>query len=293
MVTASAVNRLRAMAAHRGLKLLRSRKRTPGVGDYGKFGLTDAAGKAVLGIEARGLSATAEEIEDYLRLSSKAAWKRAAETTVRLTPKKKAAARERASSIGPAPATRKATGEHGKMVTRSKAGQQTRAQADRPARSKPDLRIVATQKPAPPSEIALTIRNAKASDAPALTALLAALAGSKGDRAAIERALPALRGGKAGLLVAEKDGLVACCAWAAVPTLHRGPLGRITLLIVAESHRRSGIATALVSAAQAALTKAGCSAVEVMSDIRIENSHNFFRTLRFEQQSYRFVRTIE
>jgi len=35
---------LRAMAEHRGMKLVRSRKRTPGVGDFGKYCLTDAGG---------------------------------------------------------------------------------------------------------------------------------------------------------------------------------------------------------------------------------------------------------
>ena len=34
--------KLRDMAEHRGLKLLKSRKRKPSSGDYGKFGLTDA-----------------------------------------------------------------------------------------------------------------------------------------------------------------------------------------------------------------------------------------------------------
>lgn len=29
-----------------------------------------------------------------------------------------------------------------------------------------------------------------------------------------------------------------------------------------------------------------------MSDITINNSHNFFRSLKFEQASYRFVRAI-
>jgi hypothetical protein len=32
--------------------------------------------------------------------------------------------------------------------------------------------------------------------------------------------------------------------------------------------------------------------VEALSDISINNSHNFFRSLGFEQTSYRFIRDV-
>src|SRR3954467_223337 len=67
---------LRDMAANRGCKLVKSRRRTPGVGDYGHYGLKDAeTGADVLGIGADGLTATAEEIENYLRRRNMADWK--------------------------------------------------------------------------------------------------------------------------------------------------------------------------------------------------------------------------
>ncbi|WP_162928265.1 GNAT family protein [Sphingopyxis terrae] len=47
------------------------------------------------------------------------------------------------------------------------------------------------------------------------------------------------------------------------------------------------------AAAEKALAKADCTLVEVMSDIKINNAHNFFRSLGFEQKSYRFTRLIE
>ncbi|URW76048.1 cupin domain-containing protein [Sphingomonas donggukensis] len=64
---------LRAMATHRGLKLKASRRRKAG-GDFGKFGLVDAGGKAVLGIGDDGLTASAAEVEAYLRGAMHADW---------------------------------------------------------------------------------------------------------------------------------------------------------------------------------------------------------------------------
>lgn len=293
MATTSADERLRAMAAHRGLKLLRSRKRTPGVGDYGKFGLTDAAGKAVLGIETDGLAATAEPIEDYLRASSKDDWKRAAEAAARAKPQQTKAARQPAAATKPALAAKPGATGDGRAVARGKAGKQWHRQDERPARARPALRIVAPPEPTPPCEIALNIRAAVPSDAAPIAALLGQLPGQRVDRARTARRLKVMQGADAGLSVAEQDGLVGCCAWAVVPTLQRGPVGRLTLLLVDERQRRRGIGAALVAHAQAALAKAGCTEIEAMSDIRIDNSHNFFRALNFEQRSYRFVRSIK
>lgn len=64
---------LREMARHRGLKLVRSRRRKPG-GDFGKYGLTDAKGGAAFGIGKGGVTATAAEIESYLRDAVRADW---------------------------------------------------------------------------------------------------------------------------------------------------------------------------------------------------------------------------
>lgn len=65
---------LRAMAQHRGLTLKASRRRKPG-GDFGRYGLVDAGGKAVVGIGDDGLTATAGEVEAYLRDAAMADWK--------------------------------------------------------------------------------------------------------------------------------------------------------------------------------------------------------------------------
>jgi ribosomal protein S18 acetylase RimI-like enzyme len=84
-------NALREMAENRGCKLIKSRIRTPGRGDYGKFGLRDAkTGKEVLGFGGKGLTATAEEIESFLRGGAASAWKGSVGKT---PPRKQAAAK--------------------------------------------------------------------------------------------------------------------------------------------------------------------------------------------------------
>ena len=70
---------LREMARHRGLKLQKSRRRKAG-GDFGLYGLVDAAGKPVLGIGATGFEASGEDIEAYLRAAMRATWKSSAGT---------------------------------------------------------------------------------------------------------------------------------------------------------------------------------------------------------------------
>ena len=81
-------DRLREMAAHRGFKLLSSRRRKPG-GDFGKYGLNDMQGAAVFGIDEEGLAASAGEIEEYLRGAASNAWGKSA-GSAKARPKPKA-----------------------------------------------------------------------------------------------------------------------------------------------------------------------------------------------------------
>lgn len=76
---------LRAMAAHRGFKLVKSRRRKPG-GDFGRFGLKDAGGKPAFGIEDDALTASAEQVEAFLRDATRATWTKSAGTAKRRKP---------------------------------------------------------------------------------------------------------------------------------------------------------------------------------------------------------------
>lgn len=286
MTTEPTADDLRAMAEHRGLKLVRSRKRTPGVGDYGKFGLTDAGGKPLLGMGDDGLTATAEEVEQYLRGGIVSSWKRSAETTPDSPPAKGKKAREPDLDEERPVHRKSADPSRGKALPPPARRKQD---PPPPPRARPVLRVV---EPEPIQEPELKVRAATNRDARAIGKLLAQLADPPRP-ASISRNLETIAKTKAGIIVAEKDGIVGVCAWAAVPTLQRGLMGRITLLLVDKDQRRRGIATAMLAAADQRLAKAGCDTLEAMSDIMIANAHNFFRARGFEQKSYRFVRAVE
>ena len=65
---------LAEMARNRGFKLVRSRVRTPTKRGFGKYGLTDAKGNKLLGLDGKHPAASADEIEHYLRKGSVSDW---------------------------------------------------------------------------------------------------------------------------------------------------------------------------------------------------------------------------
>lgn len=282
---------LRETAEHRGLKLVKSRRRKPGTGDYGKFGLTDLAGKPLLGVSENGLTATAEEIEAYLRSSAAGSWQQSADSTPD-PPKQKSAAVRPVDDDAGEQAAKAVADRRPRMGNRS-----TPTPSSKPASRKvkgPARDKRAPAKPAPEAQpspqATLAIRRAEISDAAALAILISQLRGLTVSAKDVAADLKTAAAGQGGVLLAELGEAVGCCAWRKVPTLHRGAIGRITLLVVDKAHRRRGIGTKLMEAAMASLGKSGCSMVEAMSDIDIVNAHNFFRSNGFRQASYRFTR---
>ena len=229
---------LREMAENRGCKLVRSRVRTPDRGDYGRFGLKDAkTGREVFGFGKKGLTASPEEIEQYLRGDAAATWKSSVGKTRRGAPKPKPAA-----------------------------------------------------KPKPEPE--LVLRDARPKDAAAIAALITAL-GYEAEAADIKRRLAALAEAGQQIVVAEKAKLVGVLTTSIMIVLHRPkPVGRISMLVVAEEERGAGIGTALVAEAEKRLAAKGCGLVEVTSNRKRLRAHTFYERLGYERTSYRFAKSV-
>ena len=301
MANESVGDRLREMAEHRGLKLVKSRRRKAGVGDYGRFGLTDGSGKPLLGIGEDGLTASANDIEAYLRTDALGTWKQSTNVTPDAPSPKRSSKRleKDVKEVPPlprrgparAPGLRQALSS--KPATADEAPSHSKTRQREPEPKTRHSRPVAKPSPKPAPEPELVVRPAKPGDAATLAVMLSQLNGVLIDHAVARGNLEALLQAGGGMLMAELGTPIGCCGWAVVPTVHRGPIGRVTVLFVEEGHRRKGIATRLLADAVAALAKKGCTLVEAMSDIEIKNAHNFFRALKFEQTSYRFARKID
>jgi N-acetylglutamate synthase-like GNAT family acetyltransferase len=266
---------LREMARHRGFRLVKSRRRKPGVGDYGRYGLTEAAGgKEIFGFGAKGVTATGDEIAAFLRKGELSAWSASIDATPARPAERKRIEPEpeRESEIRPRP-------------TRSIKARKPPTAAPLRPKKKPEA-APPLPPPAPKPEPALAIRKATKDDTDAITALI----GGADNSAAIGARITEARRAKAVILVADRDGVIGVVVGTAFATLQSGRIGRLSLIVVSRDEQRQGVGRLLVDAAQAALTKQGCVLVEAVSDIAIRNAHAFFRKLGFEQASYRFTR---
>lgn len=290
------------MAQHRGFKLLKSRRRKPGVGDFGRFGLSDAAGKPVMGVGPDGLTALPDEVETYLRTGALDSWKASANATPDAPRKTRAASvaddSKRKGETGAAAASTNLTA--GRKPRQSGKGEQPVRSRSAGTTDDPSEKIsppVAKDKraqpaePVPPPPATLTIRKHRNEEVAAIARLLEELPGVDRTAQDVTDGIAAARKAGGGLLVADKGGLIGCITWVIVPVMHRSTIGRITTLIVSAKQRRKGIGRKLVEEALGALAHAGCEEVEAMSDIDIRNAHGFFRSLDFAQASYRFTRS--
>jgi ribosomal protein S18 acetylase RimI-like enzyme len=235
---------LRELAENRGCTLVRSRIRTPGRGDFGRFGLKEAkTGREVFGFGRKGLTASPEEIESFLRGNAAATWKSSVGKAKRAAPKAEAARKPR-------------------------------------------------PEPKPKPEPKLVLRDAKPRDAEAIAALIVSL-GYEASAAEVRRRLAAL--GKAGqqAIVADKGRLAGVLTTSMMLVLHRPrPVGRISMLVVAEDMRGAGIGKALVAEAEKRLAAKGCGLIEVTSNRKRLRAHTFYEKLGYERTSYRFAKSL-
>jgi ribosomal protein S18 acetylase RimI-like enzyme len=249
-------------ARNRGLKLVRSRVRTPGKRRFGKVGLTDKAGKAVFGMDDKGPTGKPEEVEDYLRNLGARDW--GASLDVAVMPRKRKAtkvARAPANDSEPEPAPKRAA---------------------KPA-----------PPPPPPKPKVPKLRDAKPADAERIVELILEL-GHDVNEKQVRKNLKVL--GKADELpiVATVDkqvvGLIGIHRMA---TVHRpAPVGRIPVLVVAKEAQELGIGRMLVEEVERRLKKAGCQIVEVTSNDRRGAAHAFYRHMGYERTSIRFMKKL-
>jgi len=250
-------------ARNRGLKLVRSRVRTPGKRRFGKVGLTDKAGKAVFGMDPKGPAAKPEEVELYLRNLGAKDWGASLDVAVmprKRKPVKQAPPREPANDPEPAPRPSK-------------------------PKSKPT--------PEPSPEPVLKIRNAKPGDASRMVELMKLLDHDVSEKG-VRKRVAALAKSDMPQIVATLDkqvvGLVGIHTMMAI---HREkPVGRITILVVEERARDKGIGRMLVDAAEKRLRKLGCGMVEITSNDRLTRAHAFYRHLGYERTSMRFMKKL-
>lgn len=251
------IDQLAETARNRGLKLVRSRVRTPGKRSFGKVGLTDASGKPVYGMDAKGPVGSPDDVELYLRNLGARDW--GASLDVAVMPRKKKPKRAAANDSEP------------------EAAPKSKRAAAPPAKPEPKLKV----------------RDAKPSDAPRLVELIHQL-GHGIEEKQVRRNLAALTKSGETPLVATLDKIVVgMCGVGRRVVIHRpAPLGRITALVVSKDAQGHGIGRRLVEAAEEWMRKKGCQLVEVTSNDSRAAAHAFYRHLGYERSSIRFFKKL-
>jgi GNAT superfamily N-acetyltransferase len=255
----SDLDELAEAARNRGLKLVRSRVRTPTKRRFGKVGLADKSGKPVFGMDAKGPVAKPEEVEEYLRKLNERDW---------------------GASLDVAAPHRK---------------RKTRKAPREPANDRPPERAPPRPAPKPtPPPPKPAIRDAKPADAQRLVELIAYL-GHEIDAKSVRRNLSALKkAGELPLVAMLGKQLVGLCGVHRATMIHRdAPVGRISPLVVAEEAQGHGIGRMLVEAAESWCRKRGCKLVEVTSNDRRAEAHAFYRHMGYERTSIRFVKILQ
>lgn len=241
-------------ARNRGLKLVRSRVRTPGKRRFGKAGLTDRSGNPVFGIDAKGPTAMPEEVQAYLRKLDVQDW---------------------GASLDVAAPQRKRTGK--RLV--------------RPATAANDHEPKLGPKPKPPPKP--VVRPAKPADAKAVAELIGLLEHDI-DEARVRKNIGALaKLGEPPLVATLGKEIVGLCGVHRMVVPHRpAPVGRITILVVAEAVRGREIGRMLVEAAEVWMRSQGCKIAEVTSNDRLTAAHAFYRHMGYERTSIRFKKDL-
>jgi len=247
-------------ARNRGLKLVRSRVRTPDKRRFGKAGLTDSSGKPVFGIDSKGPKASPDDVEEFLRNLGAKDWGASLDVAVMPRKRKAKPARQAANDRDPAP---------------------------EPVPSPPPPLPKPKAKPKP------KLRDAKPADAPRLVELIRFL-GHDINEKQVRKNLAALKKAGETPMVATLDKkVVGLIGLHVMTTIHRdSPVGRIPALVVAKEAQGMKLGRLLVDAAEQWCRKKGCKLIEVTSNDRRADAHAFYRHMGYERTSIRFFKKL-
>ena len=247
------IDELAESARNRGLKLVRSRVRTPGKRRFGKVGLTDARGKPVFGMDAKGPIGKPEDVEDYLRNLGAKDW--GASLDVAVLPRKKKPRHVTANDAEPAP--------------------------------KPQAPPKPKEKPKP------KLREAKPGDAPRLVELIQELGHTVTEKQVRKNLAALRQADETPIVATLDKKVVGLVGMHRMITVHRpAPVGRIPVLVVAKEAQGLGLGRTLVDALEQWCRKKGCQLVEVTSNDRRAAAHAFYRHMGYERSSIRFFKKL-
>lgn len=139
----------------------------------------------------------------------------------------------------------------------------------------------------------MNIRDARTDDAPALVPLLAEL-GYPPVEEAVSTLLRSVTEEGARVIVVEVDGSVRGFAVVhRMRTLHRtAPVAYLSALVVGRDSRGLGLGRTLVEAVSAIGAEWGCGTLELTSNDRRIEAHQFYASLGFSSESRKFRRAI-
>jgi GNAT superfamily N-acetyltransferase len=139
----------------------------------------------------------------------------------------------------------------------------------------------------------LHLRRAIAEDAPALSRLLGEL-GHPAPAALVRDRLGELAalGERQVAIVAQLGSeIVGLATGFVTPVLHRPrPVGRLSVLVVAEGSRGHGVGRRLVEAAEEFFAGAACERIELTSGSERIEAHGFYERLGYHEMGKRFVK---